>query len=359
MMAGDITRPVLLDKTREELAAYLAERHQPAFRAGQLFGWLHRGVGFDQMTNLPLALRESLAASALANPVTVAREYLSARDDTVKFLYELADGLLIEGVLMNYHHGRSLCLSTQVGCRMGCVFCASALDGMKRNLSSGEMLGQVLCANRYLESKDERARVGNLVLMGSGEPLDNYDAVIKFLRLLSDEDGLNISLRSVSLSTCGLVPEIWRLAGEGLPLTLSLSLHAPDDKTRAALMPIARKYPVASVMEAVRGYVAATGRRVIIEYALIQGVNDSLAQADALAGLLRAMQCHVNLIPLNSVKDGAPHNLLSTNRAGVAAFLNQLTSHHISATVRREMGGDIEGACGQLRRRALEGRDCR
>ena len=338
----------LLDMTREELAGYLKEMGLPAFRAGQVYAWLMKGARFEEMTNLPKDLRERLRKEACDCPIEIREVHVSKLDGTEKYLYELRDGNLIEGVLMRYHHGNTLCVSTQVGCRMGCAFCSSTLEGCVRNLSAGEILGQILCANRRLDGE----RVHNVVLMGSGEPLDNYDNVMKFLRLMSDEKGLNMSLRGVSLSTCGLVPRMYRLAEEGLPVTLSLSLHAPNDEVRKKLMPVANAYAYDDVIAACRHYVEKTGRRVIFEYALVDGVNCEVRHADELAGRLRGLQCHVNLIPLNDVPE---RGLKGPTQAQIDAFMKRLEQRHISVTRRREMGDDIQGACGQLRRHALEG----
>lgn len=346
-----MTKVQLLSMDAGELAGFLREMGESAFRAKQLRGWLNRGACFEDMTNLSGALREKLAVAATANPVKIVETRLSQMDDTAKFLYLLEDGNLVEGVLMRYHHGDTLCVSTQVGCKMGCKFCASTLEGCVRSLTPGEMLGQVIAANGYARAEDETRRVHNVVLMGSGEPFDNYENVVKFLRLLNDPEGLNISLRNVSLSTCGLVPQMKRFAGEGLPVTLSLSLHAPNDEIRKTMMPVAEVWPIDEVVAACRYYVERTGRRVIFEYALVEGVNCAPEHADELTRRLRGLQCHVNLIPLNSVKERA---LEPPERSIAEAFLKRLTSNHISATIRREMGADIEGACGQLRRRVIE-----
>lgn len=337
----------LMSLTPDELALRLREMGQSAFRAKQLYQWLMRGVDFDGMTNLPRELRQRLAAEGAANPVRILRSVVSRLDGTEKYLYELTDGNIVEGVTMRYNYGNTLCVSTQVGCRMGCAFCASTLEGCVRNLSAGEILGQILCANRRLDGE----WVHNVVLMGSGEPLDNYDNVMKFLRQMSDEKGLNMSLRGVSLSTCGLVPRMYRLAEEGLPVTLSLSLHAPNDEVRKKLMPVANAYAYDDVIAACRNYVEKTGRRVIFEYALVDGVNCEVRHADELAGRLRGLQCHVNLIPLNDVPE---RGLKGPTQAQIDAFMKRLEQRHISVTRRREMGDDIQGACGQLRRHALE-----
>lgn len=331
-----------------ELTAWCKEQGLPGFRGKQLFRWIHQSADFDEMTNLPLALRAQLKEIAVAQPVRILEKRESALDDTVKFLFGLTDGNCVEGVLMHYHHGYTLCISTQVGCRMGCTFCASTLEGCVRSLTSGEMLGEILCANRFLAGED---KVHNVVLMGSGEPLDNYDNVMKFLRLLREEDGVNIGLRNVSLSTCGLVPRMYDLAQENLPVTLSVSLHAPNDEIRQKTMPIAKVYPMEDVLAACRNYIDKTGRRVIFEYALVGGVNCEEKHAVELASRLRGMQCHVNLIPLNVVEE---RHLQGVTEQTVRRFMEKLESLHISVTRRREMGDDIEGACGQLRRKTLK-----
>jgi len=338
----------LTGMTRDELTSWVKENGMPAFRGKQIFQWIHRGADFDGMTNLPLSMRERLKETAVAQPVGIIDRRVSKLDGTVKYLFGLKDGNCVEGVLMQYHYGYSLCISTQVGCRMGCKFCASTLDGCVRSLTAGEMLGEILAANRDL---GEKGRVSHVVLMGSGEPLDNYDNVIRFFHLLREEDGIQLSLRNVSLSTCGLVPEMRRLAEEGLPVTLCVSLHAPNDEIRRRTMPIANRYAMKDVLDACRYYIQKTGRRVIFEYALVRGVNSSEADARELAGKLRGMQCHVNLIPLNAVKE---RNLEGVDEGIVRNFLRTLEEEHISATRRREMGDDIEGACGQLRRKTLE-----
>lgn len=343
--------------TPAELTEWVKTQGLPAFRGKQIFQWIHRGADWPEMTNLSAALRAQMSDIAIAQPVRIQLERVSQLDGTVKFLFSLPDGNCVEGVLMHYHYGYSLCISTQVGCRMGCKFCASTLEGCVRNLTAGEMLGEILAANRYLREKapageGEAAapRVSHVVLMGSGEPLDNYDQVMKFLRLLREPEGIQISLRNVSLSTCGLVPEMRRLAEEDLPVTLCVSLHAPNDEIRRRTMPIANRYSMAEILEACRYYIAKTGRRVIFEYALSDGVNSGEDQARELAGKLRGMQCHVNLIPLNVVKE---RDMKGVSEKTVTRFLRALEAEHISATRRREMGDDIEGACGQLRRTTL------
>ncbi len=343
----------LTGMTCAEMTAWAVEQGYPAFRGKQIFRWIHQGQDFDGMTNLPREMREKLKENCVAQPVGIQLFRVSRLDGTVKFLFSLLDGNCVEGVLMRYRYGVSLCISTQVGCRMGCRFCASTLDGCVKNLTAGEMLGEVLCANLYLEGKE---KVSHVVLMGSGEPLDNYDQVMKFLRLLREEEGIRLGLRNVSLSTCGLVPEMKRFAEENLPVTLCVSLHAPNDEIRRQTMPIANRYTIAQILEACRFYIEKTGRRVIFEYALADGQNSSEANAQELAGRLRGLQCHVNLIPLNVVKE---RSLKGVREDTVRRFLRVLEANHISATRRREMGDDIEGACGQLRRKTLENGEAR
>ena len=342
----------LLSMNYEEILDFVVnELGESKFRAKQIAQWLNRGAEISEMTNLSAALREKMAAVAVSNPVKIRESYKSKLDGTEKFLYELHDGNLIEGVIMRYHYGDTLCVSTQVGCRMGCAFCASTLDGRVRNLSAGEILGQVVGANRHIQAQDKERRVHNIVLMGSGEPLDNYDNVVKFLRLVNNPEGLNISIRNISLSTCGLVNRMDDFTNEGLPVTLSLSLHAPNDAIRQKIMPVANAYAYEDVIAACKRYSEKTGRRVVFEYALIKNVNCEVRHAEELARRLRGMRCHVNLIPLNAVKE---RNLEAPTKQDVAAFLKRLELKNISATVRREMGADIDGACGQLRRKYLE-----
>ena len=338
----------LAGMTCAELTDWIREQGYPAFRGKQIFRWIHLGSDFAEMTNLSKEIREKLAETAVAQPVSIRLERKSRADGTVKFLYELMDGNCVEGVLMRYKFGFSLCISTQVGCRMGCRFCASTLEGRVRNLTAGEMLGEILCANRYLSR--EGKKISHVVLMGSGEPLDNYDNVVKFLRLLREEDGIRLSLRNVSLSTCGIVPKMYAFAEENLPVTLCVSLHAPNDDIRRKTMPVAETYAIRDILAACRHYIEKTGRRVIFEYALSEGLNAGPEHAAELAGLLRGIQCHVNLIPLNTVKE---RNLYGVTEQQVRAFLAVLEKRHISATRRREMGDDIEGACGHLRQKIM------
>ena len=330
--------------TQEELTAWLKELGEPAFRAKQIFRWLYRGVrSFDEMTDLSKALREKLAGAALLTPPTVARKQVSAQDGTIKYLWELADGNCVESVLMRYQHGNTVCISCQVGCRMGCAFCASTIAGKVRDLTPAEMLDQVL-----FTQLDSGAPVSNIVLMGIGEPLDNFDTVLRFLELVNHPDGLNIGMRHISLSTCGLAEQIDKLAGYRLQLTLSVSLHAPDDETRSKIMPVNRSYGVERLLDSCRRYFETTGRRISYEYAMIDGVNDADWQADLLARRLRGMSAHVNLIGLNEVEESP----LKPSRR-MAAFQRRLEGHGITVTVRRKLGGDIDASCGQLRRRAM------
>ena len=345
-----------LDMLPEELSAALKEMGQPAFRAKQVFSWLHKGRRPEEMSNLPKGLRETMAASRPLGGVTILDKRVSKLDGTAKYLFLLEDGNIVEGVLMRYRYGNTLCISTQVGCRMGCTFCASTLGGLVRNLRPGEILSEVLCVNREqmeLSGNPKERAITNLVLMGSGEPLDNYDNVLRFLRLVNDPEGICISHRNISLSTCGLTEKIVELAKTGMGVTLSISLHAPNDAMRRELMPVARKYSIAQLMAAAREYVRITGRRVVFEYTLVRGKNDGEQQARELAALLRGLQCHVNLIPLNEVKE---RGMEGTAIEGARAFQALLEKLGVSATIRREMGDDIEGACGQLRRSYLEKR---
>ena len=338
----------LTGMTCAELTEWVKAEGYPAYRGKQIFRWIHQGAGFEEMTNLSKEMRDRLEQTAVAQPVQIRLKRESPLDGTVKLLYGLRDGNCVEGVLMRYKYGVSLCISTQVGCRMGCRFCASTLEGLVRNLTAGEMLGEILCANRLLE--EEKNRVSHVVLMGSGEPLDNYENVIRFLHLLREEEGIRLSIRNVSLSTCGIVPKMYELAEEELPVTLCVSLHAPNDEIRRKMMPVANKWPISEIMGACRNYVGKTGRRVIFEYALSEGVNADREHAEELSRLLRGMQCHVNLIPLNVVKE---RNLKGISEERVMSFLHILQDNHISVTRRREMGDDIEGACGQLRRKVI------
>ena len=315
-----------------------------AFRAEQIYKWLHqKGVAsFEEMTNLSREFREKLNNSCTIMYLKLVRHLISEVDGTEKFLFQLEDGNVIESVLMKYHHGNSVCISTQAGCRMGCRFCASALNGLERNLAPSEMLEEI-----YRIRQISGERISNIVLMGCGEPLDNYENVLKFIDLITDEKGQNISSRNITLSTCGLVPQIYRLAEEGKQLTLAVSLHASEDETRKRLMPVANKYSIKEILEACRYYFDKTGRRISFEYSLAAEVNDNLTEAWKLSKLLKGMNCHVNLIPVNPVKE---RNFRRSDRRAVEQFRDALIKKGIQTTIRREMGSDINGACGQLRR---------
>ena len=333
----------------KELTELTESFGEKKFRARQIYDWMHKkqAGSLDDMGNVPKSLKQSLRESGYdIFPVIINRVQESSIDGTRKYLFELHDGNLIESVFMRYEHGNSVCVSTQAGCRMGCRFCASTVDGLARNLTAGEMLGQV-----YGITKDTGERISNIVTMGSGEPLDNYDEVLDFIRMISDEQGLNISQRNITVSTCGLVPKIRELADEELTITLALSLHAPNDEKRRALMPIANKYRLDEVMDACRYYYERTGRRLTFEYSLVKGNNDTDADAAGLAKLLGGMNCHVNLIPVNPVRE---REYRQSDRRAVIAFKNKLEKNNINVTIRREMGRDIDGACGQLRRRVLD-----
>ena len=331
--------------TLEEITGALREMGEPAFRGKQVFTWLHRGaVSFDAMSNLSKALREKLAAAYTITAPKVACKQVSRLDGTMKYLWELGDGNCIETVLMHYHHGNTVCISSQVGCRMGCAFCASTLGGKVRDLTASEMLDQVL-----FTQLDSGETISNIVLMGIGEPLDNLDTVLRFLELVNHPDGLHIGMRHISLSTCGLIPGIRRLGELELQLTLSVSLHAPDSETRSRIMPVNRAYDVDALFEACHWYFQKTGRRISFEYAMIDGVNDHDWQADLIAKKVRGMPAHVNLIPLNDVRESP----WKPSRR-IPAFQKRLEEHGITATVRRSLGGDIDAACGQLRKRAAE-----
>ena len=334
----------LRSMTPAELTDALRAMGEPPFRSKQVFAWLHRGArSYDEMTNLPKALREKLAAECPFTVPEVARKQVSARDGTIKYLWRLGDGNCVESVLMRYHHGNTVCISSQVGCRMGCAFCASTIAGKVRDLTAAEMLDQVL-----FTQSDSGLEVSNIVLMGIGEPLDNFDNVMRFLELVNHPDSLNIGMRHISLSTCGLVPGIRRLSELSLQLTLSVSLHAPDSETRSKIMPVNRAYDVEELFTACHDYFQKTGRRISFEYAMIDGVNDHDWQADLIAKKLRGMPGHVNLIPLNEVEESP----FKPSRR-VAAFQKRLESQGVTATVRRSLGGDIDASCGQLRRKAM------
>ena len=335
----------LKSMTQEEMTLALKAMGQPSFRGKQVFTWLHKGVtSFDEMTNLPKDLRDKLKSEFFLTVPKVARKQMSKQDGTIKYLWELSDGNCIESVLMRYHHGNTVCISSQVGCRMGCAFCASTVAGKVRDLTPAEMLDQVL-----FTQLDSGLEISNIVLMGIGEPMDNLDTVLRFLELVNHPDGMNIGMRHISLSTCGVIPGIRRLADLGLQLTLSVSLHAPDSETRSKIMPVNRAYDVEKLFDACHDYFKKTGRRISFEYAMIDGVNDQDWQADLIAAKLKGMPGHVNLIPLNDVVESP----FKPSRR-IAAFQKRLESHGITATVRRSLGGDIDASCGQLRRKAME-----
>lgn len=328
-----------------ELSDLMVDLGEPKFRAGQLFSWLQSGVeSFDGMTNIPKALREKLSERCYIAVARIARKYVSRLDGTVKYVFELYDGEYIESVLMKYEHGYTICISTQVGCRMGCSFCASGLLGLTRSLTASEMLAQITTAQR-----DNDIRISNVVMMGMGEPLDNFENSAKFLKLVSSEQGLNIGLRHISLSTSGFVSGIKRLAELNLPITLSVSLHAPFDKTRSEIMPINRKWCIAELLSACKEYQKVTTRRISFEYALIEGVNDSDECAKKLASLMKGIMCHINLIPANPVKE---NSFKKPDRTAILRFKSKLESFGLTATVRRTLGADIEASCGQLRKKA-------
>ena len=329
----------------EEMSALVKDLGEPAFRGKQLFRWLHRGaVSFDAMTDLSKPLREKLAETCWITAPTVERKQVSKLDGTIKYLWRLGDGNCVETVLMRYHHGNTVCISSQVGCRMGCAFCASTIGGKVRDLRPAEMLDQVL-----FTQLDSGEKISNIVLMGIGEPLDNFDTVMRFLELVNSPEGLNIGMRHISLSTCGLVEKIDKLASHQLQLTLSVSLHAPDDETRSKIMPVNRSVGVDRLFDACRRYFETTGRRISYEYAMIDGVNDSDWQADLLARWLKGTPGHVNLIPLNEVAESP---LKPSKR--IREFQTRLERQGVTVTVRRKLGGDIDASCGQLRRKRME-----
>lgn len=344
----------LLSLDRNELKEFLSELGEPAYRAEQIFVQLHRGFSPDEMTNIPKKLKENLAQRACYPLPKVERKLVSALDGTVKYLMGLHDGNCVESVVMRYNHGNTICISSQVGCRMGCKFCASTIGGKVRDLNPSELLGQIITAER-----DMGERIGGVVMMGIGEPLDNFDNVIKFLELVGDEKGLNIGYRHISLSTCGLVPRINELAELNFPITLSISLHAPDDETRSKIMPVNNRWGIDELLSACKAYFAKTNRRISFEYTLISGENDSPENAEKLAKVLNSalrtrtetMPIHVNLIPVNPVKETG---FESSGRAAVQKFAAVLEKRGIRATVRRKLGSDINASCGQLRRESAK-----
>ena len=327
-----------------EMQALMKEMGEPAFRAKQIFVWLHKGITtFDGMTNLSKALREKLEERCYITAPIVVRKQTSQKDGTIKYLWQLRDGNCVETVVMRYHHGNSVCISSEVGCAMGCAFCASTIGGLVRRLTPSEMVDQVL-----FSALDSGLPISNIVLMGIGEPLDNYDTVMRFLELINSPDGMNIGMRHISLSTCGLVDKIGRLAEEKLQLTLSVSLHAPLDEIRTNIMPVNKKYNVDTLLEACREYFRKTGRRISFEYAMIRDVNDTKEIAEVLAKKLDGIAAHVNLIPLNNIEESP---LKPSTRKSVLEFQQTLEKHGIPATVRRTLGSDIDASCGQLRRK--------
>ena len=334
----------LKSMTLPELTAVIKELRQPAFRGKQVYSWLHKGVrSYDEMTNLPKGLRDTLAERYPICPPEVVRRQESKKDGTIKYLWRLSDGNCVETVLMRYHYGNTVCISTEVGCRMGCAFCASTLGGLVRRLEPFEMLDQVL-----FTQVDSGLPVSHIVLMGIGEPLDNFDNVMRFLELVNSADGMNISMRHISLSTCGLVPKIDQLAKRKLQLTLSVSLHAPNDSVRGTIMPVNRAYPMDELLAACRRYYDATSRRISFEYAMINGVNDRECDAQELLRRLKGLPAHFNLIPLNHVEESP---LKPSTKAALARFQQILEDGGIPTTVRRTLGGDIDASCGQLRRK--------
>lgn len=342
---------ILQDLDFDELKEYIISAGEKSYRAQQIFKGLALGRKITEITDISKNLRENLTENFADEAIKIIDTRTSKKDETVKYLFGLTDGNIIEGVLMKYKYGNTQCVSTQVGCRMGCAFCASGIGGLVRNLTAGEIYSQVTAVNRFSGGTQDKRAVTNIVLMGSGEPLDNYVNVVKFIRLISDEKSLNISPRNISISTCGIVPNILRLSGENLPLNLTISLHNPFDEGRKKLMPIANKYSVKEILDACEVYFNATGRRYIFEYSLVKGSNDDDKCANELIRLLRGRPCHVNLIRLNAVKE---KNLLATDDKTAYAFCDKLNQAGISTTVRRQMGADIDGACGQLRRKYLE-----
>ena len=334
----------LKSQTLPELAGIFKELGQPQFRAKQVYTWLHKGVrSYDEMTNLPKALRETLEERYPICPPEVVRRQESQRDGTIKYLWRLSDGNCVETVLMRYHYGNTVCISTEVGCRMGCAFCASTLGGLVRRLEPQEMLDQVL-----FTQVDSGLPISHIVLMGIGEPLDNFGNVMRFLELVNSSEGMNISMRHISLSTCGLVPKIDELAQKKLQLTLSISLHAPNNEIRNRIMPVNKAYPIEQLLDACRRYYQATSRRISFEYAMIRGVNDSPENARELLERMKGLPAHFNLIPLNHVEESP---LQPSTRASVASFQKILEDGGIPTTVRRTLGGDIDASCGQLRRK--------
>ena len=332
----------------EELTEYIKSQGLPQFRAKQLYEWMHvkLAASFEEMSNIPLKLRRELEEKCELTVLEKVRVQVSEEDGTAKYLFMLSDGNLIESVLMRYHHGNSVCISSQAGCRMGCKFCASTIDGLARSLTPSEMLDQI-----YRIQQDTGERVSNVVVMGSGEPFDNFDNFIRFERLLTDGNGLNISARNLTVSTCGIVPKIYELADMKLQLTLAISMHAPNDEKRRELMPIANVYSIDEIMKACRYYINKTGRRVTFEYSLVKGENDTDLCAMELSRLVKGMNCHINLIPVNPIKE---RDFRQSDAVRISRFKSKLEKNGVTVTVRREMGRDIDGACGQLRKSYME-----
>lgn len=338
----------ILDFSLEKLKRWMKDNGESEFRGKQIFDWIYKKNiwDFEHMNNIPKATKEKLKDNFYIGIPEALEVYKSREEDTFKFLYRYRDGNIIESVVMKYKHGNSICVSTQIGCRMGCKFCASTVEGMVRNLSSGEILAQILKSQKEIGE-----RISNVVLMGSGEPLDNYSNVIDFFNIVNSDYSLNIGQRHITLSTCGIVPKIKELADENLQITLAISLHAPNDNLRKNMMPIANKYSIDEIIEACRYYIDKTKRRISFEYALVKGVNDSRESAEELANLLKGLLCHVNLIPINEVKE---NDFRKSSKDNIKNFCHILTETGIETTIRREMGSDINAACGQLRRSYLK-----
>lgn len=337
--------------TEDELTSILCEKGYPKFRASQLYDWLHKKCvnTFDEMNNIPKAMLEDIKGEYDIYSVKIRDCLISKIDGTRKYLMELNDGNIIECVLMKYEYGNTMCISSQVGCRMGCKFCASTIDGLVRNLTAGEMLGQI-----YTVSDSISERINHVVIMGSGEPFDNYDELLRFIRIITSKKGQDLAGRNITVSTCGIVPNILRLSDEGFSLTLAISLHATTDEKRKKIMPIANKYSIEEITKACKTYFEKTGRRLTLEYSLIQGVNDTASDARQLSNIAKSIGAHVNLIPVNPIKE---RDYVSTTRDGVMAFRSKLENNHVNATVRRSLGSDINAACGQLRREYLKSKE--
>ena len=356
-MEESTTKIDLLSLDKDELTEFFIQIGEPKYRASQLFTQMHKGLLLDEITNISKATKAKISELASYSLPVIEQKLVSAIDGTVKYLFGLCDGNCIESVIMRYEHGITICISSQVGCRMGCRFCASTIDGRVRDLAPSELLGQIIAAERDLGE-----RISNIVMMGIGEPLDNYGNVIKFLHLVGDKDGLNIGYRHISLSTCGIVPKIKELEKENLPITLSISLHASNDEKRSEIMPINRKYGIGELLDACRSYFAATGRRISFEYTLISGKNDSVGDAEELASLLKSklrsknvsMHINVNIIPVNEVDE---RDFVHSDKKAISLFAATLEKRGIRATVRRKLGSDINASCGQLRRNSMKSKD--